>query len=87
METQTDISTEIKTIITQHLGICIPDGEEEKNFEKDLNANALDIVEIWIEVEKKLNISVSDDKIVRIKTIKEMIEIAETAKQKSEEEK
>lgn len=87
METQTDISTEIKTIITQHLGIYIPDGEEEKNFEKDLNANALDIVEIWIEVEKKLNISVSDDKIVRIKTIKEMIEIAETAKQKSEEEK
>lgn len=81
METKTDLSTEIKAIIAKKLEIKISEVNDEKHFETDLKADSLDIVEMWIEIEKKFGIRISDDEISKTKTVKDMIEIAESAKE------
>ncbi len=89
METKntTDFITEIKKIISEQLGIEISDITDEKIFETDFNADGLDIVEMWIEIEEKLDISISDDEIDQTKTVEDMIKIAEAAKTKIKKEK
>ena len=87
METKTDLSTEIKAIIAKKLEIKISEVNDEKYFETDLKADSLDIVEMWIEIEKKIRVSISDDEISKTKTVKDMIEIAESAKKRIKEEK
>lgn len=45
------------------------------SFSGDLGYTSLMIVELIMEIEKKLNISVSDDDILRIKTINDLMKI------------
>ncbi len=45
------------------------------SFSGDLGYTSLMIVELIMEIEKKLNISISDDDILRIKTINDLIKI------------
>lgn len=45
------------------------------SFSGDLGYTSLMIVELIMEIEKKLNISISDDDILRIKTINDLMKI------------
>lgn len=46
----------------------------ESDFELDLNLDSLDIVEIVMAIEDEFNITISDDDIQKLKTVKDAVE-------------
>lgn len=46
----------------------------DSDFELDLNLDSLDIVEILMAIEDEFNITISDDDIQKLKTVKDAVE-------------
>ena len=60
----------LKRIFTKQLGPCKID--EKSNIITDLGADSLDIVEIFLEIEKEFKIKIDKEKRAKIKTIKDI---------------
>ena len=69
-----DISTRIKNIIIEKLGVDDSEVVPEASFNNDLGADSLDTVELIMELEKEFNIQISDDQAEKISTVKEAIQ-------------
>lgn len=69
----------ILELIANQLNKPIEEVTEEKEFVKDLGADSLDIVEMFMSLEDEYNITVSDEEAVKIKTIGDVIKLIEAS--------
>ena len=69
-----DISSKVKKIVADHLGIDEAKVNEESSFIDDLGADSLDTVELVMAFEEEFNIEIPDEIAEKITTIKDAIE-------------
>ena len=64
-----EISTKVKAIIIDKLGVDENEVTPEASFTNDLGADSLDTVELIMELEKEFNIAIPDDQAEKINTV------------------
>ena len=72
-----DISSRVKSIIVDKLGVDENEVATEASFTNDLGADSLDTVELIMEFEKEFNIAVPDDQAENIATVGDAIKFIE----------
>lgn len=70
-----NIEQEIRAIISDVSGFDAEEIMPEKNFFKDLGVDSIKAIEIAVAIEKKFKISVRDEDIPKIATVKDAVEI------------
>jgi len=73
IKNMSDISTRVKTIIVDKLGVDENEVTPEASFTNDLGADSLDTVELIMEFEKEFNIAIPDDQAEKISTVGDAI--------------
>jgi len=68
-----DISSRVKAIIVDKLGVDENEVTNEASFTNDLGADSLDTVELIMEFEKEFNIAIPDDQAEKISTVGDAI--------------
>jgi acyl carrier protein len=68
-----EISTKVKAIIIDKLGVDENEVTPEASFTNDLGADSLDTVELIMEFEKEFNIAIPDDQAEKINTVGDAI--------------
>lgn len=68
----------IAEIIASQLRADQADITEDTNVMEDLGADSLDVVEILMAIEENFGVSVSDDKIPNLKTVRDIVEYVES---------
>ncbi len=69
-----DITTRVKSIIVDKLGVDENDVTTEASFTNDLGADSLDTVELIMEFEKEFNIAIPDDQAEKIATVGQAVD-------------
>ena len=72
-----DVTTKIKAIIIDKLGVDETEVTLTANFTDDLGADSLDTVELIMEFEKAFDIQIPDDKAEKIATVGDAISFIE----------
>ena len=75
-----DISSKVKKIVADHLGIDEAKVTEESSFIDDLGADSLDTVELVMAFEEKFGIEIPDDAAETIQTVQNAIDFIESKK-------
>tara|TARA_B100000700_G_scaffold299808_1_gene367246 strand:+ start:1283 stop:1513 length:231 start_codon:yes stop_codon:yes gene_type:complete len=73
-----EISTKVKAIIVDKLGVDEAEVTTEASFTDDLGADSLDTVELIMEFEKEFDIQIPDDQAEKIITVGNAISFIET---------
>ena len=73
-----EIKTQVIAIIVDKLNVEESAVSNEASFTNDLGADSLDTVELIMEFEKQLNISIPDDKAEGIQTVGDAIAYIES---------
>ncbi len=68
-----DITTRVKAIIVDKLGVDEKEVTPEASFTNDLGADSLDTVELIMEFEKEFNLAIPDDQAEKISTVGDAI--------------
>ena len=74
-----DVTTKVKAIIVDKLGVDESEVTSEASFTNDLGADSLDTVELIMELEKEFDIQISDDEAAGIATVRDAISFVEGA--------
>ena len=74
-----EVSTKVKAIIVDKLGVSEADVTDTASFTNDLGADSLDTVELIMEFEKEFDILIPDDKAESIETVGDAISFIENA--------
>jgi len=74
-----DITTKVKAIIVDKLGVDESEVTTTASFTDDLGADSLDTVELIMEFEKEFDIQIPDDKAEKIATVGNAIDLIESA--------
>ncbi len=69
----------IKKIIAKQFKVDVKDLKDETTFKEDLKADSIAIVELIMNLEDELNVSLDDDKVTSVKTVGEAIALAKEA--------
>ncbi len=72
-----NVEKEIVSIISDVSGYDEEEITPEKNFFKDLEVDSIKAIEITVALEKKFKISVRDEDVPKITTVKEAVELVE----------
>jgi len=72
-----DITSRVKAIIVDKLGVDETEVTTEASFTNDLGADSLDTVELIMEFEKEFNIAIPDDKAENIGTVGDAVSFIE----------
>ena len=72
-----DISSKVKSIIVDKLGVEESEVTTEASFTNDLGADSLDTVELIMEFEKEFGISIPDDQAEKIGTVGDAVSYIE----------
>ena len=72
-----EIKEKVVSIIVDKLGVDAADVTPEKSFTNDLGADSLDTVELSMEFEKEVNVSIPDDQTEKISTVGDAIKYIE----------
>ena len=75
-----DISSRVKAIIVDKLGVDENEVVPEASFKNDLGADSLDTVELIMEFEKEFDIQIPDDQAENIVSVGQAIEFIEKSK-------
>ena len=75
-----DISSRVKAIILDKLGVDENEVVPEASFTNDLGADSLDTVELIMEFEKEFDIQIPDDQAENIVSVGQAIEFIEKSK-------
>jgi acyl carrier protein len=70
-----NVVKEITSIISEVSGVDPEEITPEKNFFKDLDIDSIKAIEITVAIEKKFKISVRDEDVPKITTVKEAVEL------------
>ncbi len=73
-----DITSRVKAIIVDKLGVDEKEVTPEASFTNDLGADSLDTVELIMEFEKEFNIAIPDDQAEKISTVGQAIAYIES---------
>jgi acyl carrier protein len=73
-----DISKRVIALTAGQLGVEESKINEETDFQTDLGADSLDIVELIMAFEDEFDINVNDDAAGKIKTVKQVIDYIES---------
>jgi len=71
--TMSDISTKVKSIIVEKLGVDEKEVIPTASFTNDLGADSLDTVELIMEFEKEFNIAIPDEQAEKISTVADAV--------------
>ncbi len=74
-----DITTKVKAIIVDKLGVDEVEVTNTASFTDDLGADSLDTVELIMEFEKEFDIQIPDDQAEKISTVVDAITFIESA--------
>lgn len=69
----------IKEIIAKQFKVDVKELKDETTFKEDLKADSIAIVELIMNLEDELNVSLDDDKVTSVKTVGEAIALAKEA--------
>ena len=72
-----DISSRVKAIIVDKLGVDENEVIDEASFTNELGADSLDTVELIMEFEKEFDIQITDDQAENIATVGQAIKFIE----------
>ncbi|MBO4692327.1 MAG: acyl carrier protein [Bacteroidales bacterium] len=75
-----DITSKVKEIIVEKLGVDEAEITPEANFTKDLGADSLDTVELIMEFEKAFDIQIPEEEAQKIATVGDAIKFIEAQK-------
>ena len=75
-----DISSKVKKIVADHLGIEEAKVTDEASFIDDLGADSLDTVELVMAFEEKFGIEIPDDAAETIQTVQNAIDFIQSKK-------
>lgn len=70
----------VKEIIANQLSIDVDKLTENTNMSEDLGADSLDLVEILMSLEDEFKVSIPDEAIPQIKSIKDVVEFIDSHK-------
>ena len=70
------LEEKIKEIIAKQFKVDLKDLKDETRFKEDLKAYSIAIVELIMNLEDDLNVSLDDDKVTSVKTVGEAIALA-----------
>ena len=73
-----DISSKVKKIVADHLGIDEAKVTEESSLIDDLGADSLDTVELVMAFEEEFECEIPDDAAEKIQTVKDAIDFIST---------
>ena len=73
-----DISTKVKKIVADHLGIEETNVNDESSFIDDLGADSLDTVELVMAFEEEFGSEISDSEAEKILTVGDAIKFIES---------
>ena len=68
-----EIASRVKAIIVDKLGVEESEVTETASFTNDLGADSLDTVELIMEFEKEVGISIPDDQAEKIGTVQDAV--------------
>lgn len=68
-----DIFNRTLKVVAAHFGVSSVD--EEDDILRDLNGDALDVIELVMELEEVFNIAISDDEAERIRFVKDAYDV------------
>jgi acyl carrier protein len=74
-----EVTTKVKAIIVDKLGVDEAEVTTEASFTDDLGADSLDTVELIMEFEKEFDIQIPDDKAEKIATVGDAISFIESS--------
>ena len=74
-----DVTTKVKAIIVDKLGVDESEVTNNASFTNDLGADSLDTVELIMELEKEFDIQIPDDEAEGIATVGDAIKFVEGA--------
>lgn len=72
----------VKEIIANQLSVDVKKLTEKTNIAEELGADSLDVVEILMALEEEFDVSIPDEAIPNIKTIKDVVDFIENNKKK-----
>lgn len=72
-----DITSRVKAIIVDKLGVDESEVTMEASFTNDLGADSLDTVELIMEFEKEFDIQIPDDQAEKIATVGQAVQYIE----------
>ncbi|MFA7448224.1 MAG: acyl carrier protein [Weeksellaceae bacterium] len=72
-----DITSRVKAIIVDKLGVDESEVTIEASFTNDLGADSLDTVELIMEFEKEFDIQIPDDQAEKISTVGQAVQYIE----------
>ena len=70
-----NVQKEIISIISEVSGFDEDEITDEKNFFKDLEVDSIKAIEITVAMEKKFKVSVRDEDVPKITTVKDAVEL------------
>ncbi len=68
------LTNEIKEILAKQLRIDVNTINDDSSIVEDLGADSIDLVEMLMTIEEKLNIVISDEDAIKLKTVKDVAE-------------
>ena len=74
------VEEKVKSLIASQLNIPVEKVEDGSRLVEDLGADSLDIVEMLMTLEDEYGITIPDDKINQVKTVKQVAELIEECK-------
>ena len=74
-----DVTTKVKAIIVDKLGVDATEVTATASFTDDLGADSLDTVELIMEFEKEFDIQIPDDQAEKISTVGDAVSFIESA--------
>lgn len=76
--TEQEIEAKVFDIVSKQLGVEKEKISRTSDFQKDLNADSLDIVELTMELEDQFDTQIPDEKAEGIKTVGQAIDFIKT---------
>ncbi len=75
-----DVSTRVREIISERLGVSPDQVTPDASFIEDLGADSLDIVELVMALEEEYGMEISDEEAEKIRTVKDVVDYIESHK-------
>ena len=74
------IIEKIKELLAEQLGMDVKEIHDDSNILEDLGADSLDIIEMLMTLEEEYGVTIPDDQIGQVKTVKQVAELIEKCK-------